>query len=69
MNRGGFSWKRLVGISAAKSRISRFTGIPLSRSGREQKIGRFVMGRGGLLLVGLLVVLVLVVQSWLRRHL
>jgi hypothetical protein len=28
MNRGGFSWKRLLGISAAKSRISRSIGIP-----------------------------------------
>jgi len=37
MNKGGFSWKRLLGISAAKSRISRKIGIPLSRSGRQQK--------------------------------
>ena len=35
-----FSWKRAVGISGAKSRISRKTGIPLSRSGRQRKIGR-----------------------------
>lgn len=39
MNRGGFSWKRLVGISAAKSRISRRIGIPLTRSGRQRKFG------------------------------
>jgi hypothetical protein len=42
MNRGGFSWKRAVGISAAKSRISRKTGIPLTRSGRQRKFGKMM---------------------------
>jgi hypothetical protein len=46
MNRGGFSWKRLTGISAAKSRISRSIGIPLTKSGRQRKIGRMVTGGG-----------------------
>jgi hypothetical protein len=36
MNRGGFSLRRLVGISAAKSKISRAIGIPLTRSGRQR---------------------------------
>lgn len=45
MNRGGFSWKRLVGISRLKSNISRKIGIPLTRSGRNQKIGR-MLSRG-----------------------
>ena len=40
MNKGGFSWKRLLGISAAKSKVSRAIGIPLTRSGRQRKIGR-----------------------------
>jgi hypothetical protein len=53
MNRGGFSWKRLLGISAAKARISRKIGVPLTRSGRERKIGRLVTG-GGCLVVLLL---------------
>jgi hypothetical protein len=53
-NRGGFSWKRAVGISAAKGRISRKTGIPLSRSGRQQKIGRMVSGGGCLVPIVLL---------------
>lgn len=44
MNRGGFSWKRFVGVSRAKSKISRSIGIPLSRSGRQQKVGRMVTG-------------------------
>jgi hypothetical protein len=37
-----FSWKRATGISAAKGRISQKTGIPLSRSGRQRKIGRMM---------------------------
>lgn len=39
-NRGGFSWKRAVGITRAKQRVSRATGIPWTRSGRERKLGR-----------------------------
>ena len=39
MNRGGFSWNRLLGISAMKSRISRRIGVPLTRSGRQRKMG------------------------------
>jgi hypothetical protein len=35
-----FSWKRALGISAAKSKISRKTGIPLTKSGRQRKVGR-----------------------------
>ena len=42
MNKGGFSWRRLLGVSAAKSRISRTIGIPLTRSGRQRKIGRML---------------------------
>jgi hypothetical protein len=42
MNKGGFSWRRLLGISAFKSRISRSIGIPLTKSGRQRKLGRFL---------------------------
>jgi hypothetical protein len=35
-----FSWKRAVGITAAKRRISRATGVPLTRSGRQRKVGK-----------------------------
>lgn len=42
MNRGGFSWRRLLGISAAKGRISRAIGIPLTRSGRQRKLGKWM---------------------------
>jgi len=39
MNRGGFSWKRFLGISAQKSKVSRFLGVPLTKSGRQRKAG------------------------------
>ena len=39
-----FSAKRALGISAAKGRISRKIGIPLTRSGRQRKIGRIASG-------------------------
>jgi hypothetical protein len=39
MNKGGFSWKRFLGFSQAKARISRKIGIPLTRSGRQRKLG------------------------------
>jgi hypothetical protein len=42
MNRGGFSWKRFLGVSALKSKISRQIGVPLTRSGRQRKIGALV---------------------------
>jgi len=42
MNQGGFSWKRLLGISAFKSKIARKTGIPFTRSGRQRKLGAFI---------------------------
>ena len=55
MNKGGFSWKRFVGITRVKSNISRSIGIPLTKSGRQRKIGKMVTGGGCLvvLLVGL----------------
>jgi hypothetical protein len=39
MNKGGFSWKRFLGVSAFKARISRKIGIPLTKSGRQRKLG------------------------------
>lgn len=38
-----FSLKRAVGISAAKQKISRKTGIPLTKGGMERKVGRMVI--------------------------
>jgi len=42
MNRGGFSWSRFFGVSALKAKISRKIGVPLTRSGRQRKLGAFV---------------------------
>ncbi|MCL6105820.1 MAG: hypothetical protein M1309_00475 [Actinobacteria bacterium] len=44
MNKGGFSWKRAIGITRAKRKISRATGIPLTKSGRQRKIGKMATG-------------------------
>ena len=35
-----FSWKRALGITAAKQKFARETGIPTSMGGVERKIGR-----------------------------
>jgi hypothetical protein len=37
-----FSWKRALGITAAKRKISRKTGIPLTRQGRRSKLGKWM---------------------------
>ena len=34
-----FSWKRALGISGAKSSLSRKIGIPLTKKGRQRKMG------------------------------
>lgn len=39
MNKGGFSWKRATGVTNAKQKISRATGVPMTRSGRQRKVG------------------------------
>jgi hypothetical protein len=46
-NFGGFSWRRLVGISAFKSRASRTIGIPLTASGRRRKLGASIFNAVG----------------------
>jgi hypothetical protein len=38
-----FSWKRALGISSAKQKIARTTGIPTTKTGRERKIGNLLM--------------------------
>ncbi|RXP48294.1 hypothetical protein EC396_12780 [Lutibacter sp. HS1-25] len=62
MNKGGFSWKKLSGISGVKSNVSRKIGIPLTKSGRNQKIGRIVSkGCLGILVAMAIPMLILVV--------
>lgn len=41
-----FSWKRALGITNAKRKIAKATGIPTTRSGRQRKIGRMITGGG-----------------------
>lgn len=40
MNRGGFSWETFFGITGMKRNFARKIGIPTSKSGLYQKIGR-----------------------------
>jgi len=35
-----WSWKRASGLSAAKGKLSRKLGVPLTRSGRQRKLGK-----------------------------
>ena len=70
MNFGGFSWKRAIGLSAAKSRLSRRIGIPLTKSGRQRKLGKMVSGGGCLVVLAFMVVIpvVLTVLVAFFRH-
>jgi len=47
-----WSWKRAIGLSALKGRISRKIGIPLTREGRQRKVGRLLGCCVPLLLLG-----------------
>ena len=38
-----FSWKRALGITQAKQKFARETGIPTSKAGVERKIGRMIL--------------------------
>lgn len=38
-----FSWKRALGITAAKQKIARKTGIPTTKAGLERKVGKAVI--------------------------
>lgn len=35
-----FSWKRALGITKAKRKIAKATGIPTTKSGRRAKVGK-----------------------------
>ncbi|MES1198512.1 MAG: hypothetical protein ABUS48_00835 [Pseudomonadota bacterium] len=73
-----FSWKRAVGLSRLETDISRKTGIPFTRQGRQRKIGEFVTHMFGslimLALVGLAVEVALhpswiaAIQSMMPKH-
>ena len=38
-----FSWKRAIGITQAKQKLARATGIPMSKQGIERKIGSAIL--------------------------
>ena len=42
-NNGGFSWKTFFGITSQKRKISKIIGMPLTKSGRDAKLGRWIM--------------------------
>lgn len=35
-----FSWKRALGITKAKRKVAKATGIPTTKSGRRNKFGK-----------------------------
>lgn len=37
-----FSWKRALGVTKAKRKIAKATGVPTTRSGRQRKLGRWL---------------------------
>lgn len=58
-----FSWKRASGISGAKHRVSRKTGIPTTRSGRRSKAGKAM---GCIIpILTLSLILILIISSFL----
>lgn len=64
-----FSWRRAVGLTRLESDISRKTGIPFTRAGRQRKIGRIVTHMfGTLIMLGLIALAVEVAlhPSWIR---
>lgn len=50
-----FSWRRAIGLSALEGKVSRATGIPMTRSGREKKMGHIFVHLLGWLFLALLV--------------
>ena len=37
-----FSWKRALGITKAKRKIAKMTGIPTTKQGRRNKVGKML---------------------------
>lgn len=40
MGYGGFSWKRALGVTKAKRKVAKATGIPTTKAGRKRKAQR-----------------------------
>lgn len=43
-----FSLNRALGITSAKRKISKATGIPLTKAGRQRKLGAIILKMFGL---------------------
>ncbi len=41
-NKGGFSWAKFFGLSASKTKLGKALGIPLTKTGRDAKLGRSI---------------------------
>jgi hypothetical protein len=37
-----FSWKRALGVTSAKRKIAKATGIPTTKQGRRNKVGKIL---------------------------
>ncbi len=57
-----FSWRRATGYTATKGKLSHKIGMPLSRSGRRQKIRQMTGGGGSC--VALLHIVGWIVMGW-----
>lgn len=57
-----FSWKRALGVTSAKRKIARFTGIPTTRSGRRAKAGR-LMGCATYIFIVIVIVIALIIGA------
>lgn len=68
MNRGGFSWKRFIGITRVKQNISRQIGIPLTRSGRQRKIGSMIVGKGCLVSILIIITAIASILEFIRMY-
>jgi len=44
----GFSWKRALGITSAKRKFAKWTGVPTTKAGRKAKRNRTIAKAFGL---------------------
>ncbi len=41
-NKGGWSWKRQLGVTKQIRKVSKATGVPVTKSGRQRKLGKLL---------------------------
>ena len=54
-----FSWKRATGVTSAKRKFTKVTGIPTTKAGRKNKLRRMITGGGCIVPVVLAISIVL----------